>query len=86
MLTTSPLSLFIELVHALMLRYRGKRKVHLVLDNYSIHKSELTRPALERYEGRLELHFLPPFCPDENLAPSIHSPSTNILTANLHLA
>ena len=58
--------LFIELVHALMRRYRGKRTVHLVLDNYSIHTSKLTRAAVERYAGRLKLHFLPPFCPDEN--------------------
>jgi transposase len=58
--------LFIDLVHALMRRYRGARKVHLVLDNYSIHSSKLTRSALQRYAQRLVLHFLPPFCPDEN--------------------
>lgn len=59
--------LFIDLAHAVMRRYRGARKVHLVLDNYSIHSSKVTRSALQRYEGRLVLHFLPPFCPDENV-------------------
>jgi len=59
--------LFIDLAHAVMRRYRGVRRVHLILDNYSIHSSKVTRSALQRYEDRLVLHFLPPFCPDENM-------------------
>lgn len=58
--------LFIDLAHAVMRRYRGCRRVHIILDNYSIHKSRMTREALNIYGDRLQLHFLPPFCPDEN--------------------
>ena len=58
--------LFIDLIDALARRYRQCRKIHLILDNYSIHKSRLTREALQRHGGRVTLHFLPPFCPDEN--------------------
>jgi len=36
------------------------------LDNYSIHHSRKTRKALEGYGERFVLHFLPPFCPEEN--------------------
>jgi transposase len=58
--------LFIDLLDALARRYRRCRKIHLILDNYSIHTSRITREALQRHRGRVVLHFLPPFCPDEN--------------------
>src|SRR5262249_25085761 len=54
------------LAHAVMRRYRSAKRVHLILDNYSIHSSKATRLALQRYEDRLVLHFLPPYYPDEN--------------------
>ncbi len=41
-------------------------KIHLILDNYRIHKSERTRLALLALEDRVELHFLSPYCPDHN--------------------
>jgi transposase len=58
--------LFIDLLDAIARRYRRCRRIHLILDNYSIHTSKITRAALERHGGRVVLHFLPPFCPDEN--------------------
>jgi transposase len=37
------------------------------LDNYRIHSSEIVQAALSGYlSGKIELHFLPPYCPDHN--------------------
>ena len=58
--------LFIAHIEELSRRYRRCRRIHLILDNYSIHHSRKTRKALERYGDRFVLHFLPPFCPEEN--------------------
>jgi transposase len=58
--------LFIDLVDTIAQRHRRSRRIHLILDNYSIHTSKITRAAIERHGGRVVLHFLPPFCPDEN--------------------
>jgi len=45
---------------------RGGGCNHLILDNYRIHSSLQTKAALARLEGRVVLHFLPPYCPDHN--------------------
>jgi transposase len=38
-----------------------------LVDNYRIHSSEIVAAALRGYlAGTIELHFLPPYCPDEN--------------------
>jgi len=58
--------LFIGLLHELARAYPGARKIHVILDNYKIHKSQRTKLALAALQGRIELHFLPPYCPDEN--------------------
>lgn len=58
--------LFISLVAKLVKRYPRARRIHLIVDNYSIHDSRKTRQAVAAYEKRVMLHFLPPFCPDEN--------------------
>jgi transposase len=58
--------LFIGLLHALARAYPAARKIHVILDNYKIHKSQRTQLALAALQGRIELHFLPPYCPDEN--------------------
>jgi len=39
--------------------------VHVILDNYGIHKSRLTQHALAEL-GCIELHFLPPYSPELN--------------------
>ena len=58
--------LFISLVDRLVERHTGKGKIHLVLDNYIIHHSKKTRKAVEKHNGLVVLHFLPPYCPDDN--------------------
>ncbi|MGE5358291.1 MAG: IS630 family transposase [Bacteroidales bacterium] len=58
--------LFIALLHHLAARHGRARRIHLVLDNYSIHTSRQTRAALAEYGDRFVLHFLPPFSPDGN--------------------
>jgi transposase len=57
--------LFIALLERLQQRYPNARRIHVVLDNYGIHSSSATLLALKRL-SRIELHFLPPYCPDHN--------------------
>jgi transposase len=59
-------ALFCQLLWLLAGRYRGARCVHLIVDNYGIHKARATRKALADLNGRIALHFLPPYCPDNN--------------------
>jgi transposase len=59
-------TLFCQLLWLLASRYRRARRIHLVLDNYGIHKASLTRKTLVAFGGRIVLHFLPPYCPDAN--------------------
>lgn len=42
------------------------RRIHLVLDNYVIHKSKKTRRYLALNAGLFVLHFLPPYAPEHN--------------------
>lgn len=58
--------LFIALLDAVARRYPRAPRIHLIVDNYIIHKSKVTQAALRRHRDRIRLHFLPPFCPDEN--------------------
>lgn len=60
-------ALFIALVdHLLTCRtYRGQT-IHLVLDNFRIHSSRAVAAAQLRWGERVQLHFLPPYCPDHN--------------------
>jgi transposase len=58
--------LFIELLHVLNQSYRRARVINIVLDNYIIHKSQKTLEALERFGGKIRLHFLPPYSPEHN--------------------
>ena len=46
--------------------YPKAKRIHLILDNYRIHSSLQTQAALARLNGRIVLHFLPPYCPDHN--------------------
>lgn len=38
----------------------------MILDNYRIHTSQISQLALAGFGGRIVLHFLPPYCPNEN--------------------
>lgn len=58
--------LFIALVERLEKAYPKAKRIHVVLDNFVIHSSRKTRAAMAKLSGRVVLHFLPPYCPDEN--------------------
>lgn len=58
--------LFIALLGVLHRHHPEKRVIHVVLDNYAIHSSVMVKALLANLDGRFQLHFLPPYCPDEN--------------------
>jgi transposase len=59
--------LFLDLLDRLVREYPEARRLHLLLDNYRIHSSEIVLAALSGYlSGKVVLHFLPPYCPDHN--------------------
>jgi transposase len=59
--------LFLDLLDRLRQAYPDARCLHLILDNYRIHKSDIVFAALAGYlAGKVKLHFLPPYCPDHN--------------------
>lgn len=59
--------LFLSLLERLHSTYRRASSIHLILDNYIIHKSRQTRSWLSRFGSRIILHFLPPYSPDSNV-------------------
>ena len=60
-------ALFCELLRDLAKHYGSEvRRIHLIVDNYTIHSARETTRTLEELGGRIELHFLPPYCPDSN--------------------
>lgn len=58
--------LFLNLLRALLDAYHRARTIHLILDNYTIHKSRIVQAWLAARGARFRLHFLPPYCPEEN--------------------
>jgi transposase len=60
--------LFLELLHKLATKtYSKAKRIHIILDNYGIHDSLQVRLALKSEAAqKLNLHFLPPYCPDHN--------------------
>ena len=58
--------IFLNLLRALLESYRDAETIHVILDNYIIHKSRVTQAWLAEFGDRLRLHFLPPYCPNEN--------------------
>ena len=60
-------ALFIELLrHLAGSAYRRARRIHVICDNYCIHQSKRVQMTLRDLGGRVQLHFLPPYCPDAN--------------------
>jgi transposase len=59
-------ALFCKLLDVLVQAYPDARTIHLILDNYRIHKSRAVDKHLAELGGRIVLHFLPPYCPDHN--------------------
>lgn len=58
--------IFLNLLRALIEAYDEAEKIHVILDNYIIHKGRLAQAWLAEHGARLQLHFLPPYCPNEN--------------------
>jgi transposase len=58
--------LFVALLAKLVDRFPQARRIHLIVDNYRIHTSNITQCALQEWQGRIVLHFLPPYCPNDN--------------------
>jgi hypothetical protein len=58
--------LFIGLLKKLLVEYADRNAIHVVLDNFIIHSSRQTRLWLAEFGHKFRLHFLPPYCPDDN--------------------
>jgi transposase len=58
--------LFLDLLKKLTVVFAHVRVIHVILDNYKIHKSQTIGIALAHFASRVRLHFLPPYCPDHN--------------------
>jgi len=59
-------ALFIALLNHLRASYPKTRVIHVILDNFRIHDSKIVHAALLGFGEQIELHFLPPYCPDAN--------------------
>jgi transposase len=59
-------ALFIALLRLLLQTYAQAPVIHVVLDNYRIHDSKIVQAAMTGFAGRIQLHFLPPYCPNDN--------------------
>jgi transposase len=59
-------TLFIELLKKLNRLYADKKVIHIILDNYVIHTSKITKRAVEKFGCKIVLHFLLPYYPDDN--------------------
>ena len=58
--------LFIATLEHLLKRYPQAKAIHVVLDNFRIHSSKQVQAWMAQKGKRVRLHFLPPYCPDEN--------------------
>lgn len=56
----------LQLWHLVGRDYPSAKRIHIILDNDSIHSSQRTQIALAALGDRVRLHFLPPYCPDHN--------------------
>jgi transposase len=59
-------ALFIALLKQLVATYTAAPVIHVILDNYRIHDSKIAHAALRGFGGKIQLHFLPPYCPNDN--------------------
>lgn len=55
-----------NLLKMLTVVYAHAKVIHVNLDNYGIHSSNVIGIALANFACRVRLHFLPPYCPDYN--------------------
>jgi transposase len=67
--------LFLALVQTLATTYTRARRIHVVLDAFTIHGSQRVKAALAAWVAKAELHFLPPYSPNnpiERLGTDLH--------------
>ncbi|MBK7583889.1 MAG: transposase [Myxococcales bacterium] len=55
--------LFCKLLWRLVEQNPQARTIHLIVDNYVIHSSKVTREVLAHFADKIQLHFLPPLLP-----------------------
>jgi transposase len=58
--------LFIATLQKLLEVYPHASTIHVVLDNFRIHSSKQVQAWMKQHGHRIQLHFLPPYCPDHN--------------------
>lgn len=58
--------LFIALLGVLHRHHPEARRIHLIVDNFVIHSCASVARLLAHLGDRFRLHFLPPYCPNEN--------------------
>jgi len=58
--------LFWDLLYKLTRVSAQAKVIHVILDNYCIHSSNIIGVALANFASRVRLHFLPPYSPDDN--------------------
>jgi len=58
--------LFCALLDKLVEEYPDAKRIHVICDNFIIHSSKITQRHMAKLDGRIVLHFLPPYCPDDN--------------------
>jgi transposase len=74
-----------------------KQKIFLIVDNHKVHHSKKVKAYTNKNKEKLELFYLPPYCPDMNPQELVHQDvkdnsanfravkSMNDLTINLRL-
>ena len=58
--------LFLSMLGRLLKAYPNAKMIHVVLDNFRIHSSKQVQAWIKQHGHRIRLHFLPPYCPDDN--------------------
>jgi transposase len=58
--------LFVAMLRRLTEVYKKAATIHVILDNYGIHSSKIVQVALSHFAKKVQLHFLPPYCPEHN--------------------
>ena len=48
------------------LTYRTKKKIFLIVDNHKVHHSKDVQSWLQKNKEKIEVFFLPPYCPEMN--------------------
>ncbi len=46
--------------------YKARRKIFLILDNHKAHHSKKVREWLDKFQAKIEIFYLPPYCPEMN--------------------